>query len=105
MFVSESQTSYLVNRPSRDIHGFCEDYPLGRYKFEEEANKGSSQCRRDWTKYIGLIERWGSCNPWEGHFGAVVLPFCRPERLAIISYIFECKHPVIVTIIVRLTSS
>lgn len=105
MFISESQTSYLVNRPSRDIHGFCEDYPLGRYKFEEEANKGSSQCRRDWTKYIGPIERWGSCNPWEGHFGAVVLPFCRPERLAIISYIFECKHPVIVTIIVRLTSS
>jgi len=93
--ISEDQTSYLVSRSSRDIQGFCENYPLRRHKFEGEASKGSLQCRRDWTEYIGPIERWASCNPWEGHFGVVVLPFCKPERLAIISYIFECKHPAI----------
>ncbi|EHA21645.1 hypothetical protein ASPNIDRAFT_129626 [Aspergillus niger ATCC 1015] len=78
-----------VPRTCPDIQGFCENYALRRHKFEDWANTGSQQCRDDWEQYIGPIERWGCCNPWEGHFSAVVLPFCRPDRIAIISYCFE----------------
>ncbi|GFF26184.1 fusicoccadiene synthase [Aspergillus lentulus] len=86
---SSDQTSYLVQRSSPDIEGFCKEYPLRRHRFEDESNKGALQCRGDWVEFIGPIERWGCCNPWEGNFAAVVLPFCKPERLAIISYILE----------------
>lgn len=63
MFISGSETSYLVDRSSRDINGFCKDYPLRRHRFEEKANEGSLRCLHDWAEYIGPIERWGSCNP------------------------------------------
>ncbi|RHZ58361.1 hypothetical protein CDV55_105563 [Aspergillus turcosus] len=86
---SDDQTSSIVPRPTPDIEGFCKEYSLRRHRFEDESNKGSLQCRADWVDFIGPIERWGCCNPWEGNFGAVVLPFCKPERLAIICYIFE----------------
>ncbi|PYI01416.1 geranylgeranyl pyrophosphate synthase [Aspergillus sclerotiicarbonarius CBS 121057] len=82
-------TSYPVPRASPGIQGFCEAYPLRRHNFEDRANGGSLQCRADWETYIGPTERWGCCNPWQGHFSAVVLPFCRPDRIAVISYIFE----------------
>ncbi|RAH78110.1 geranylgeranyl pyrophosphate synthase [Aspergillus japonicus CBS 114.51] len=85
----EDQFSALVPRDTSDLHGFCHGCPLRRHKSEHKANEGSLQLRADWEKYVGPIERWGSCNPWEGHFGAVVLPCCRPERMAIVNYIFE----------------
>lgn len=84
------ELSYPVHRSSPDIQGFCKEYSLRRHTFEDKANEGSLQCRADWEDFIGPIERWGCCNPWDGHFGAVVLPFCKPERLPIISYVFEC---------------
>ncbi|KAJ5624352.1 isoprenoid synthase domain-containing protein [Penicillium lagena] len=71
------------------IDGFCHHYALRRHKHEQNANEGSFRCRDDWRKYIGPIERWGSCNPYDGHFATVVLPLCKPERLALVSYIFE----------------
>lgn len=88
----DDETSYTVPRESSDIEGFCDGYALRRHKFEDKAIEGSLQCREDWLKYIGSIERWGCNNPWEGHFGAVVLPLCKPERLGVISYIFECMQ-------------
>lgn len=87
----QDKTSYLVSRSVPDIDGFCHDYTLRRHKYEQNANEGSSRCRDDWRKYIGPIERWGSCNPFDGHFASVVLPLCKPERLALVSYVFECK--------------
>ncbi|KAL4801265.1 isoprenoid synthase domain-containing protein [Aspergillus unguis] len=83
------QNSYQVKRPTADIAGFGEGYELRRHHDEDKANAGSLRCRADWEQFIGPLERWGSCNPWEGHFGAVVLPFCKPERLSVICYIFE----------------
>lgn len=83
-------TSYAVPRYAPDMAGFCHGYELRRHRYEHKANEGSLRCRADWETFIGPIERWGSCNPWDGHFGAVVLPFCRPERLAVLCYIFEC---------------
>lgn len=90
----EDKTSTLVSRSTPSIQGFCHNYPLRRHKYEhEKANQeGSLKCRADWEQYIGPVGgRWGSCNPWEGHFGAVVLPLCRPERLGVACYIFECE--------------
>lgn len=86
----EDKTFYLVERSTPDIQDFCHNYPLRRHKFEDKANEGSYQCRADWAEYIGSIGRWENCNPWEEHFGAVVLPLCRPEKLAVISYILGC---------------
>ncbi|KAL4746901.1 hypothetical protein BDW72DRAFT_206953 [Aspergillus terricola var. indicus] len=80
-------TSYTVSRSASDMAGFCHGYELRRHRYEHKANEGSLRCRADWETFIGPIERWGSCNPWEGHFGAVVLPFCRPERLAVLCYL------------------
>jgi hypothetical protein len=87
----QDKTSYIVSRPASDIDGFCHDYTLRRHKYEQNANEGSFRCRDDWRKYIGPIERWGSCNPFNGHFASVVLPLCKPERLGLVSYVFECK--------------
>ncbi|KAL4953372.1 isoprenoid synthase domain-containing protein [Aspergillus filifer] len=75
--------SSVVERSTPYIAGFCSGYELRRHHHEHLANEGSLRCRTDWEQFIGPIERWGSCNPWEGHFGAVVLPFCKPERLAL----------------------
>ncbi|KAJ5202050.1 uncharacterized protein N7498_006713 [Penicillium cinerascens] len=81
--------SYPVSRQTSCIDGFCHNYALRRHKYEQNANEGSFRCRDDWKKYIGPIECWGGCNPWDGHFASVVLPLCKPERLGLVSYVFE----------------
>ncbi|KAL5337411.1 class I glutamine amidotransferase-like protein [Aspergillus crustosus] len=83
MTPTETDTRSPVERSTPDIAGFCKGYELRRHNHEDKANEGSLRCRADWEAFIGPIERWGSCNPWEGHFGSVVLPFCMPERLAL----------------------
>lgn len=90
--LNEDATSFKVHREgSSNIGGFCDQYSLRRHKHEDKADQGCLRLREDWEKYIGPIERWGSCNPFEGNFGSVVLPMCRPDRLALVCYIFECK--------------
>ena len=90
---TQSKTSTLIPRSTPTIQGFCHNYPLRRHKYEyEKANiEGSFQCRADWERYIGPVGRRGSCNPWEGHFGAVVVPLYWRQRLGIVCYIFECE--------------
>jgi hypothetical protein len=88
----DDEISYVVGRQTPDIDGLCHDYTLRRHKYEKRANEGSFRCREDWKQYIGSIERWGSCNPYEGHFASLVLPLCKPERLELVSYIFECEQ-------------
>lgn len=87
----EDLLSYRVPRETSDIDGFCHGYQLRRHLYEQEANKGSLHLREDWSQYIGPVERWGCCNPYDGHFASIVLPLCKPERLGLASYIFECK--------------
>ena len=90
---TQAKTSTQIPRSTPSIQGFCHNYPLRRHKYEhEKANiEGSFQCRADWERYVGPVGRWGSCNPWEGHFGAVVLPLCWRERLGVVCYVFECE--------------
>ena len=84
--------SYIVSSGPSGVDGLCCNYELRRHRYEHLADEGAQSCRDDWVKYIGPLERWGCCNPWEGNFGSVVLPFCKPERLALMSYIFECMY-------------
>ncbi|KAK3306311.1 isoprenoid synthase domain-containing protein [Chaetomium strumarium] len=70
-------------------HGFCGDYPLARHRHEDLANAGCLEARRDWARYIGRAGEFGSCNPVNGNFSALVLPLCQPQRLRLVSYILE----------------
>jgi hypothetical protein len=71
-------------------HGFCPGYPLRRHRHETLANAGCFEARRDWERYIGPAREFGSCNPLNGNFNALVFPLCRPDRLRLVSYIIEC---------------
>ncbi|KAJ5116916.1 Variediene synthase [Penicillium angulare] len=86
---SADALSHELSRKDPRIHGFCEEYPPRRHNYKNKADEGCLNLRADWEKYIGPIERWGSCNPFEGNFSYVVLPLCLPERLSLLSYIFE----------------
>lgn len=83
------ETSYTVDPSSYDALGFAKSYTLRRHKYEAEANRGAYECRQDWIKYIGPIEQFGNCNPYDGNFTYLVLPFTRPERLWLCAYIHE----------------
>jgi hypothetical protein len=71
-------------------HGFCPDYPLKRHRHETLANAGCLEARNDWARYIGPAREFGSCNPVNGNFTALVLPLCKPDRLSLVAYILEC---------------
>ena len=84
------QTSYFVNITQYDTHGLATSYPLRRHRFEAEANIGCHEARLDWAKYVRPVEEFGNCNPVNGNFTAVVLPFCRPDRIRLVAYVLEC---------------
>ncbi|OCL09914.1 terpenoid synthase [Glonium stellatum] len=86
-YSSEEETSSAVRLLSHDTQGFCQGYDLRQHKYKTEANHGSYEARLDWSNYIGPIEKFGGCNPFDGHFASLVLPLCKPERLRLVSYI------------------
>lgn len=86
------RTSVVVNGPSYDErHGFGRGLVLRRHKWESLTNAAMHQARKDWQDLIGPIETFGNSNPYDGNFAALVLPFTRPERLAVSTYFLECK--------------
>ena len=89
VFPDNDELSYLVNNQHYNTEGLAEGFRLRRHKHEFEADEGSREARTDWSKHIGPPTVAGCCNPFSGHFNALVLPTCLPERLRIISYIFE----------------
>ena len=90
MVISEDET---ISRPLHlaqyETQGFCEGYPARRHNHEKEADIGLREARADWVRYIGPVDIAGGCNPFSGHFASLTLPTCKPERLRIISYVFE----------------
>jgi ophiobolin F synthase len=84
-------TSYNIPISSYDTHGLCRDYPLRRHKWEAEANAGCHEARLDWIKYVGPSDDFGVANPINGNIVAMALPLAKPERLRLVSYLFECK--------------
>ena len=90
MDISEDET---ISRPldlaQYETQGFCNGYPARRHNHEKEADNGLREARADWVRYIGPVDTAGGCNPFSGHFASLTLPTCKPERLRIISYVFE----------------
>ena len=90
MVISEDET---ISRPldlaQYETQGFCDGYPARRHNYEKEADIGLREARADWVRYIGPVDIAGGCNPFSGHFASLVLPTCKPERLRLISYVFE----------------
>lgn len=84
---SDDLNSYLIPISQYDTHGLCSNYVLRRHKYEAEANAGCHEARSDWIKYIGPIQQFGGCNPFNGNFSAVVLPLSEPKRLRLIAYV------------------
>ncbi|KAK5124909.1 hypothetical protein LTR85_001099 [Meristemomyces frigidus] len=72
-----------------DTLGFCQGYQLRRHRDDAIANDGAHEARRDWMEHIGPIEQFGSCNPYDGNFTSLVLPFTKPDRLRLAAYIHE----------------
>ena len=90
MDIKEDETfSRPLDLTQYNTQGFCDGYPARRHNHEKEADNGSREARADWVRYIGPIDIAGGCNPFSGHFAALTLPTCKPERLRLISYIFE----------------
>ena len=90
MDVSQDETIFrALDLNQYDTQGFCRGFPARRHNHEVEADNGSREARADWVRYIGPVETAGGCNPFSGHFAALALPTCKPERLRIISYLFE----------------
>lgn len=90
MDISEDET---ISRPldlaQYETQGFCNGYPARRHNHEKEADNGLREARADWVRYIGPVDIAGGCNPFSGHFASLTLPTCKPERLRLISYVFE----------------
>ncbi|KAK5084535.1 hypothetical protein LTR05_005613 [Lithohypha guttulata] len=82
-------SSYAVDIQHHDTEGLAHGFQLRRHNNESEADEGSREARTDWVDNVGPIDVAGCCNPYSGHFAALTLPTCLPERLRIISYIFE----------------
>jgi hypothetical protein len=82
--------SNVIDISTIDTKGFCPEYPLRRHKFDCFANDGCHEARSDWRRYISPSKQFGGCNPINGNFTALVLPFCRADRLSLVAYILEC---------------
>ncbi|KAF3080003.1 hypothetical protein TWF706_003037 [Orbilia oligospora] len=82
-------TSDLLDVASYDTYGFAEGFPFRKYKFESLADGGTDRCRSDWVSYVGPVEVWGNHNPSCGNLVTLLFPMCKPERMALVSYIFE----------------
>ncbi|KAF1941380.1 terpenoid synthase [Clathrospora elynae] len=85
----DDQVSDIMDIAQYNTHGLCPGYVLRRNKAEAEADGGSEDARADWVKYIGPIDRYGSWNPFNGHVCATLYPTCLPERLRLVSYLWE----------------
>jgi hypothetical protein len=78
---SDEQYANGLDFSQYDTQGFQTEFPLLIHKFEAEADSGSHEARRDWIKYIRPTIQFGGCNPVNGNFTSLTMPFCLPERL------------------------
>jgi hypothetical protein len=92
----DDATSYPIKLSCYDTRGLCSGFQLRRHKFESEANAGSHEARLDWIKHVGPLNQFGVCNPVNGHLVAMVLPLCKPERMRLLGYVYECKFTLLI---------
>ncbi|KAK6525457.1 hypothetical protein TWF694_005593 [Orbilia ellipsospora] len=87
--IDKDKTSRILDKAAYDTDGFAEGYELREHTFWSEADEGSIECRRDWISYVGPTEIWGNQNLTSFNFLATGMPFCKPERLRLSTYMFE----------------
>jgi ophiobolin F synthase len=76
--------SHVVTIEDDTLQGFSRDFTL------RKANDGSHLLRKDWQRFIGPIDAFGGCNPYQGNFTSLALPYTQPERIGICAYFIEC---------------
>lgn len=83
--------SSVVDTSKIDKHGLGGSSESRRHNDEELEVRACHAARQDWLKYIGPTQTFASANPYHGYFLSLVLPYTRPERLAISAYLMECE--------------
>ena len=81
--------SILVDMSQYDLNGLCEGYELRRHKYENRANAGCGEAKRDWIRHIGPVSQFCGYNLINGNFTSVAFPLCKPERVHTVAYILE----------------
>jgi hypothetical protein len=71
--------------------GFGVGYEPRRHNNEAGINRATHSARLDWQRYIGPIDKFGGANPYHGNFVSLVLPFTLPDRVAVLTYLIECR--------------
>lgn len=87
---SYDAVSHVVTIEDNTLEGFSRDLTLRKAKSEAAANDGSHLLRKDWQRFIGPIDAFGGCNPYDGNFTSLALPYTQPERIGICAYFIEC---------------
>ncbi|KAK6525709.1 hypothetical protein TWF281_010760 [Arthrobotrys megalospora] len=82
-------TSNTVDGSSIDTHGFGKGYILRQHKSHIETERGTNECRYDWSSYVGPVSAWGNQSKIIGNLMSLGLPMGIPERLALCAYISE----------------
>jgi ophiobolin F synthase len=82
--------SHVVTIEDDTLQGFSRDFTLRKAKDEAAANDGSHLLRKDWQRFIGPIDAFGGCNPYQGNFTSLALPYTQRERISICAYFIEC---------------
>ncbi|KAH7041405.1 isoprenoid synthase domain-containing protein [Microdochium trichocladiopsis] len=81
--------SVVIDASEYDTQGFGAGWETRRHRHESVANRASFEARADWLRLVGPTDEFGSCNPPNGNWTALTMPFCRPERMWIAAYIVE----------------
>lgn len=84
------KASYIVSIDEEEHQGFSKSFTLRKSRDEAAANDGSHLARKDWQRFIGPIDAFGACNPYQGNFTSLALPYTQPERIGICAYFIEC---------------
>ncbi|KAK6502357.1 hypothetical protein TWF506_002938 [Arthrobotrys conoides] len=87
--IDPDTTSTIVDTSSIDTHGFGEGYILRKHKSYDETDRGTDECRKDWSTYVGPVRVWGNRSDTVGNLMGLGVPMAIPERLALCSYISE----------------
>jgi ophiobolin F synthase len=82
--------SHIVTIEDDTFRDFSRGLTLRKAKDEAATNDGSHLLRKDWQRFIGPIDAFGGCNPYQGNFTSLALPYTKPERIGICAYFVEC---------------
>lgn len=86
------ERSFVVPIDNDTLQGFSQPFTLRKSKDEAAANDGAHLARKDWRRFIGPIDTFGGCNPYQGNFTSLALPYTQPDRIGICAYFVECMY-------------